>query len=361
MDVAIFGAGIAGLMTAITLRAQGHRCRLYERSRSGHEAGMGFILMPEAIECLRGLGVDLRSASAGMSLHRYCHRDAGGRIVSEQRMPSGARSVRRRDLMAALARALPDDGAPSLGAALEGLEFDAAGNVSAARLACGKRIEADLYVAADGLRSKARSALFPDWRVTPARVMEIVGVARCDLAQQGEQRNFNKFHADEGGIAFGVLPVDAHHAIWYLQFDSQRHPPPLPCAQARRAFVTQRVGCWADPIPQQLAASDFSRVHLWRPVDTDLVPSFHRSNLVLVGDAAHPLLPFTSQGVSSAIADAVLLADAIGAEDDLPIALAAYTVERRGQCAPYIAKGRALTQNFLAPQTANNALLPIAH
>ena len=50
MDIAIFGAGVAGLMTAIALRAQGHRCHIYERMRQGHETGMGFILMPEGID-----------------------------------------------------------------------------------------------------------------------------------------------------------------------------------------------------------------------------------------------------------------------------------------------------------------------
>jgi len=45
MDVAIFGAGVAGLMTAIAMRAKGHRCRVYERHRRSHEAGMGFILV----------------------------------------------------------------------------------------------------------------------------------------------------------------------------------------------------------------------------------------------------------------------------------------------------------------------------
>ena len=59
MEIAIFGAGIAGLMSAITLRAQGHRCRIYERMRQGHETGMGFILMPDGIECLQSFGVKL--------------------------------------------------------------------------------------------------------------------------------------------------------------------------------------------------------------------------------------------------------------------------------------------------------------
>ncbi len=358
MDVAIFGAGIAGLVTAITLQAQGYRCRVHERGLDNRDAGMGFIFMPEGIDCLLRFGVDL--SRAGVPLHRYCHRNASGEIVSEQVMPAGARSLRRSDLMTALAKALPDEGALAFGAGLDGLGFGEAGHVVAARLSSGERIHADLYVGADGLRSKARSALFPDWPATPARVVEVVGLAGSDHARQWGQRNFNKFHAEDGGIAIGFLPVDADHMVWYLQFDSQRFLPPPQDAQARRAFVERLVGDWADPIPRLLAASDFSRVHVWLPIDADLVPRFHRGNLALVGDAAHPLLPFTSQGVSSAIADAVLLADAVNAENDLADALAAYSIERRHQCAPYIAKGRELTRNFLVPQSAGNALLPIA-
>jgi 2-polyprenyl-6-methoxyphenol hydroxylase-like FAD-dependent oxidoreductase len=360
MDVAIFGAGIAGLMTAITLQAQGYRCRIYERSRPDQQAGMGFILMPEGIDCLQGFGVDLSGATGGVPLHRYCHRNAAGEILSEQVMPAGARSIRRRDLMTALANALPDALALTFGSELDRLAFDDAGQVVCARLSSGERVEADLYVAADGLRSSARQALFPDWPTTQAQVIEVVGLARCDQARRWVQRNFNKFHAEAGRIAIGLLPVDADHVIWYLQFDSQRFASPQQSPEARRAFVEKLVGDWADPIPQLLAASDFSRVHVWRPINTDLIPRFHQGNLVLVGDAAHPLLPFTSQGVSSAIADAVALADAMSAEDDLADALAAYSIERRQQCAPYVAKGRELTENFLAPQAAGAALLPIA-
>ena len=47
MDITVFGAGIAGLMTGIALRAQGHRCHIYERMRKDQDTGMGFILLPE--------------------------------------------------------------------------------------------------------------------------------------------------------------------------------------------------------------------------------------------------------------------------------------------------------------------------
>ncbi|HMC32094.1 MAG TPA: aminotransferase class I/II-fold pyridoxal phosphate-dependent enzyme, partial [Candidatus Angelobacter sp.] len=75
---------------------------------------------------------------------------------------------------------------------------------------------------------------------------------------------------------------------------------------------------------------------------------------------AHPLSPFTSQGVSSAVSDAVALAEALKTEPDLQAALARYSAERREQCAPYVAKGRELTRHFLSPQIGSTILLPIA-
>src|SRR5215471_5752142 len=100
MEIAIFGAGIAGLMSAITLRARGHKCRIYERSAQAQDAGMGFIVVPEAIKFLHGFGVDLEGI--GTPLDRYLCRDSAGGILQEQAIPAGARGILRRDLITAL-------------------------------------------------------------------------------------------------------------------------------------------------------------------------------------------------------------------------------------------------------------------
>src|SRR5215467_1007049 len=114
MEIAIFGAGIAGLMSAITLRAHGHKCRVYERSRLAQDAGMGFIVVPEAIEFLRGFGVDLEGA--GTSLERYLCRDSAGKVLQEQAVPAGTRGILRRDLIAALIEGLNGDSSVTLAA-----------------------------------------------------------------------------------------------------------------------------------------------------------------------------------------------------------------------------------------------------
>jgi cysteine-S-conjugate beta-lyase len=369
MEIAIFGAGIAGLMSAITLRAKGHRCRIYERMRQGHETGMGFILMPDGIECLQSFGVSLTGENSGAPLQRYFCRSSSGQVLYEQPLPTGTRSIRRRQLIDALMGALPAESAPRFDAELAGLDFDDAGNVAQARLNTGTSVKADLYVSAEGIRSRARQAIFPGWAATQAQVLEIVGMVECKSTVRWANNNFNKFHAVSGGIALGTLAVDSEHVIWYLQFDSQRFPQPTEdaanFAETRKKFVTSLVGEWADPIPHLLSIADFSRTHLWRPLDTDLVPTFYRGNLVLVGDAAHPLSPFTSQGVSSAVADAVALAENVGSDNvktqsDLENALSRYSSDRREQCAPYVAKGRELTRHFLTPEIGSTILLPLA-
>src|SRR5579864_155770 len=290
MDVAIFGAGIAGLMTAISMRARGHQCHVYERSRQAQDAGMGFILVPEGIARLESFGVPLTGPSRGAALDHYYCRDATGEAVFEQAMPRGSRGIRRRDLTAALVRALGEE-ENLVYAELNDLEFDSQAQVTAAqfRTAAGNlQVKADLYIGADGVNSRARQAIYPDWPMIPDRVPELVGLVRCDKAVAWAGSALNKFHAAEGGIAMGILPVDEEHVVWYLQFDSVRHPMSSVALRgdgpARRAFVESLVGKWAHPIPSLLANTDFSHVHLWRPIETDLIPFFHRRNLALVGD-----------------------------------------------------------------------------
>jgi len=366
MHIAIFGAGIAGLMSAVTLRMQGHSCAIYERSRVAHDAGMGFILMPEAIACMDRLGIQLNGNCNGVPLDRYICRNSEGDVLYEEALPPRSRGIRRRELIGALADAARVKDAISFNAELEWLEFDERGCVTTATLSSGERITADLFVAADGARSRGRQALFPNWPLDQARVAEVVGLSHCSETTIWAGRNLNKFHAVDGGLAVGVLPVDADHVVWFMQYDSLRFPPP--CSRDAsspewRDFVQKLSGEWTSPIAHLLATTPPRLMHAWHPLDTDLVPYFHQQNLVLVGDAAHPLSPFTSQGVSSAIADAVALADLLPSKKEnvaLLEGLTAYSSQRRRQCAPYLNKGRELMEKFLAPVNSASFMLPLA-
>ena len=360
MKIAIFGAGLAGLACAISLHSEGHNCQIYERSRQAHDAGMGFILLPEAVSGLASLGVSRYGERSGVPLAHYVCRNSSGEVLEQQHLPGGTRSFRRRDLIAAMTASLNHCPPIVFHSELDHLEFGSQGNVRTACLSSGHKVEADLYVAADGSSSRARNAIYPNWSAPGAPVAEVVGMVRCADAIQWSQGDFNKFHAESGGLALGVLPVDRDHVVWFLQFDVQKFHLPPDTPEALLSFVEKLTGDWAHPVPHLLQHTDYSRVHLWRPVDADLVPDFYRNNLVLVGDAAHPILPFTSRGVSSAIADAIVLTEALCSTPDPHKALAQYSAQRRRECAPYIRKGRDLTRNFLAPLCRESAVVPLA-
>jgi 2-polyprenyl-6-methoxyphenol hydroxylase-like FAD-dependent oxidoreductase len=292
-------------------------------------------------------------------------------VLYETAMPPHSCSILRRELISALVNAVGMKDAIKFDAELKRLEFDERGSdehghVTTAVLSSGELIEADLFVAADGAHSRARHSLFPNWPVRQARVLEVVGLVRCAKTTKWAGHNLNKFHAAGGGLAVGILPVDTDHVVWFMQFDSRRFPPPCSrdaSGQEWRDFVQKLAGKWAYPVAYLLAFTESQRMHVWRPVDTDLVPYFHQENLVLAGDAAHPLSPFTSQGVSSAIADAVALANVLPSKNENGPrleGLASYSSQRHRQCAPYLSQGRELMQKFLSPVHKNNFILPLA-
>ncbi len=350
MDIAIFGAGVAGMAAAVALQANGHRCRIYEKSLSHLDAGMAFILMPQALEGLASLGARL---PMGAPLRRYLHRDEAGKVLFEVLMPGGVVCMRRRELLQALQARIPP-GALIAGQGLSHFQFDGERARCAwltappgATAGLSRPVTADLFIAADGVRSSARRALFPDMPSTPARVFEMVGLLQDRECAQWAGADFNKFHALGGGTAFGLLPTGGDTVVWYMQFDAQALPSGGLCSsQEAMAFVQRRLRGWAEPVAHAVARADFSKAYLWRPIEAGLPPSFHRANLVLAGDAAHPLLPFSSQGVSAAILDAIALAQALGSGGSIAEALLRYSIERRQACLPHVARGRELTEKF---------------
>jgi 2-polyprenyl-6-methoxyphenol hydroxylase-like FAD-dependent oxidoreductase len=357
MDIAIFGAGVAGLAAAAALSHDGHRCRIFERralARAGE--GMALLLPPSVGPDLAALGVP---AGAGVVLQDYRRRDAAGRLLGREALAPGTRCIPRQRLLQDLASALGGRAVVEYGSALLALDRDAGGQVLRARLSTGESVRADLYLAADGSRSIARAALCPDQPARLARVHEIVGVIEDDECAAWAGMHFNKFHAPAEGLAFGLLPMQGRQLVWYLQFDSARRTPAAPADAAALAhFAARCVGRWGPPIPRLLARSDFARVHLWRPVQAAPGPRLHAANLVLCGDAALPLLPFTSQGTAAALADVSCLRRALHRGAGLADALAAYSAERLPVRHALAGQGAALLDGFL--RAGGSPAVPIA-
>mgnify|MGYP003342506334 CR=1 FL=1 len=171
------------------------------------------------------------------------------------------------------------------------------------------------------------------------------------LAQQ-LGTTFRKFMHPGGGLAVGLVPCGRGRVIWFMQFDSQRFQ--APGAGQAPAFFRQHLGDFPAPVQQAIEATPADAPHVWHTVDMDPPPSMVRGNVALIGDAAHPLLPFTSQGANSALEDAALLARALegcATEAQVEAAFERYNALRHPVMMRYVEAGRAIAASFVQPIT----------
>jgi salicylate hydroxylase len=122
----------------------------------------------------------------------------------------------------------------------------------------------------------------------------------------------------------------------------------LVAVQERAAWTEESWSQRDDPLALRAAFGDFGpevramlgaveEVHLWGLFRHPVAKVWQRDGLALLGDAAHPTLPFMAQGASMALEDAWVLGDALAAEPDREAALAAYQARREGRAARVVA------------------------
>lgn len=331
-ELVVCGAGIAGLATAIAAREAGWSVAVLERSAELRPLGAGLSIWPNGVRALRALGlgalVDQRGTPSGGALRR-----ADGSILAdfdpdeiEARFGAPLVGLHRADLHEALIARLGED-AVRLGAPVRSV---ARGEVV---LEGGERIAADLIVGADGSRSAVRAALLGDGPPQPAG---IVAYRATTVAATGAGLPAGEWWAR--GTVAGVLPLSADRVYWYLAHrGSGRDPEEL----ARRARQ------FAAPIPELAAATPERDVLCHELVDRRPADRWGTAWATLVGDAAHPMLPFLGQGACAALEDAVALGAALQRSDPAE-AFAAYEAERAPRTAGLVSGSRAAARLALA-------------
>ncbi|KAK5112341.1 hypothetical protein LTR62_004304 [Meristemomyces frigidus] len=345
-NIAIVGAGVGGLVTALHLHAHGfHNIRLFEAATKVTSLGVGINVQPHAVLILRDLGLLPALQSTGVETRELNYYDQyGNSILSEPRGKfAGYKvpqfSIHRGHLQILLLEAVKErlgEASVLLNHSLETFEhIPTKDGTEKVRLHFIQRktgspatlvphLEADIAIAADGINSTIRRLLYPSegpanfsgrilWRGCLEREPYLTGAS---MIWSG--------HANQKFIAYPIGPVTTDPATgeqttlvnWIAELrvrdedDPDTTPPEKPD--------------WTVSVPKEKFASEFEkwtfgflnvpeligkteRVYEFPMCDRTPVSRWSFGSLTMVGDAAHPMFPIGSNGASQAILDAAAL------------------------------------------------------
>ena len=294
VPLTILGAGIAGLAAAAAFARRGHHVTVIEQAAALTDVGAGVQIAPNGARVLDALGVDVPHVPGEAVLLID-----GPRGTPLIRMPlrDPFRLVHRADLVDALARAARAAGATVI---LDAPVTDVADG--SLRLASGSALGFDALVGADGARGRTRAFVAPDhaprftgqvaWRALVPWDGMWVPESQVHV---GPGRHLVVYPLREGRF-LNVVAVEEREAWTAASWSQEDDPDAL-----RAAFAG-----FSDLARGLLDRVD--RVHLWGLVDHGATSRWRRGGVTLIGDAAHPTLPFLAQGANLALEDAWTLA-----------------------------------------------------
>ena len=309
--VAVAGAGIAGLTFAVALRRAGVDCHLYEQTEQLTEVGAGVQITPNATRLLHRLGlrerlravavapqaIEMRRWDDGSLLQRT---ELGGQC--RRRFGAPYYAVHRAHLHDVLLSLVPPDRV-HLGARLSAVTQS--GDEARLHLSDGTTVTAELLVGADGIRSVAREQIETDrprysgqtiYRgLVPAdRVPHLTADPRVRL-WFGPDQHCVCYPVSAGRqVSFGatVSASDWREESWTAPGD--------------RAELAAAYADWHPDVTRLIGAAE--TVGRWALHDRESLDRLSAGRVAVIGDAAHPMLPFQAQGANQAIEDAVVLA-----------------------------------------------------
>ena len=340
--ILIAGAGIGGLTAAACLLKKGFEVRVFEQAPQLGEVGAGIQQSANAVKVLYHLGLrdalervavrprdyEFRRFDTAELLHKIPFAEA-----HEKAHGAPYYHIHRADIHRILAEAVEalSPGAITLGARATGYAESSAG----VRLdfAGGASAQGDMLVGADGIRSAIREQIagptpvvytgYVAWRLTvprsrlPEGLMDKVGVVWC-----GPKNHAVVYWLCSGNVLnfVGIPERDE----WEEESWTQRRP--------WEDLKADYAG-WHPKVQSILDAADRNECYRWALNNRKPIFNWSTERATLLGDAAHPTLPFLAQGAVMAIEDAAVLARALEGSSGVTQAIGLYQRNRTARTA----------------------------
>ncbi|MCX7888239.1 MAG: FAD-dependent oxidoreductase [Rhodobacteraceae bacterium] len=342
--IVVIGAGVAGLALARALALRGAQVTVLEQAEAIREVGAGLQVSPNGLRVLNALGLGESAARLGTEGRSVELVDGtGGGTVARLPLGSGPtagmfRFFHRADLIELLAAGAREAGVEiRLGVRVAELR---PGDRPTAITTSGETIGAFMIAGADGIHSVVREALngrtapfFTHqvaWRAVIPSEAPVPPVARVFM---GPGRHVVTYPL-RGGRLRNIVAVEERRRwaeeSWSLTDDA------LALRVAFEDFVPEVRG-WLDRIEAP---------NLWGLFRHEVASRWWGPGLAILGDAAHPMLPFLAQGANMALEDAWVLADCLSADPDRDAALASYQARRQSRARQVVDAANANARNY---------------
>ncbi|MEQ9109245.1 MAG: FAD-dependent monooxygenase [Rhodospirillaceae bacterium] len=353
--IAVIGAGMAGLTAALSLQKNGFKPTVYELAPELGEVGAGLTLSPNSTHGLEyvGVGKALAAQAHVPASQAIMHYQTGEILVETKRgdiplQKYGAHyyQIHRADLHQILcdaARAndpdclVLDHAFDRYTETKDGIEIT---------FTNGNTATVDVVIGADGIRSAVRSAMFgPEDPKFTGNVAYRGIVTKGDLSDDlvtpasgvaiAPRKAFTRYLVRHGTLINFVAFV--RRDGWDEEGWS------IPVSQDE---LMEEFGDWHPRISDLIKAAPKDKVFKWALYDRDPLDQWTKGRVTLVGDAAHPMLPFMGMGAAMGIEDGVVLGRAFGASDTIEEALTRYEAARKERANSVLVNSRAARERL---------------
>lgn len=312
--IGISGAGIGGLVAAIALTRAGEDVVVYEQADKFARVGADINLTPNAVRALDGLGVGeaLRETAARPTYRISRDWDTGietSRIemskAAEERYGAPQLTMHRADLMTALESALP---AHHVRFSAQVTSFDQRDDGVQVTFANGSNEIVDILIGADGIHSAVRKSLFGQESPEFTGVVAYRAVVPTELLADAPNLDaFTKWWGPDLDTQIVTFPLNRGRDIFIFAttpqdtWTDESWTQPGSVTELRSAYegFHPEATMLLDACDQVLKSALYIR---------DPLAAWGDGNVMLLGDACHPMMPFMAQGAGQSIEDGIVLA-----------------------------------------------------